>query len=174
MFKRLFRKPKATDDPPQDGGLAAIYGFELLAQQPIVIDEQGLLDDLSAELGDVHRTGAKDTYHYLVKDITVAFQEGHLPAQLVIFPGTLEKRNWTGTDAFRQSWRLPHAEQRVAQCPHSVFFSDLMSRLLDHRQRRRLLAGALRAVIKRSNAELVYARDTGSGLAICIFPANQP
>lgn len=157
MLRWFSRKSRAANDPPDVGGFAVVYGFELLARQPIVIDEQRVLDHLSAELGDVQRSDARDTNHYFVKDVTVAFQEGHLPSQLVIFPGALEKHNWTGTDAFHQSRRLPDAEQRVAACPHGIFLSDLMSSLLDHRRRRKILAAALRAVIKHSNAELLYA-----------------
>lgn len=160
MLRWFSRKSKTADDPPDTMGFAVVYGFELLARQPIVIDEQGVLDHLSAELGEVQRSDVDGRCHYFVKDVTIAFPEGDMPSQLIIVPGAIENHNWIGTDAFQQSWHLPDAEQRVAACPHGIFVGDFVSTGLDHGPRRKNLAAALRAVIKHSNVELLYALPT--------------
>jgi Domain of unknown function (DUF4261) len=160
MFGTFFGKFRRRRDPPVSAGRTPIYGFELLASNPVEMDERRMFDELRAELGEIDRVGHGHSYQYALREFPVVLADGEVPAQLVIFPGALKGHNWIGTDAFLQSWQLTDTENRVAACPYGFFMSDLMSSLLDHRQRRRNLATALRSVVRHSNAELIYAMPT--------------
>jgi hypothetical protein len=147
--------PDNPPDPLCRNGFWPVYMLELFASEPVAFDEQGLLDDLVATLGQVEQA-SQGMLHYVLKDFPVQFQDGSGAAQVLVGVPARGRPKWDIGKSVEQSWRLPNADQRLSGCPHRALINDLMSSPLDHRQRRTILSAVLRATIRNSNVELVH------------------
>jgi hypothetical protein len=116
MFGRFLDRFRQRRDEREPAGPTTIYGFELLSSRPVEIDERRIFEELSAELGEIDRAEHSESFQYFVRQVSVAYEDGQLPAQLVLFREPLRDHNWIGTDALEQSWRLSDADDAVPRC----------------------------------------------------------
>ncbi len=142
----------------EHGGFAPVFPIELLAEQPIVIDEEALFADMIRALGPVDRRGEPPAALYFLPSFPVELADAKLCAQVALLradrPGAPEKIE----DSACQSWRLEPevARARAARAMHSILLTDFMSSSLGHDQRRTVLSASLRAALRNSNVELVH------------------
>jgi hypothetical protein len=137
----------------RSNGYSAAYPIELLARNPIEIDEAALVDALAKRLGRVKTTGQL----FLLEDFPVQFQEGEMPAQLQLLgPVRLAaKRADEITKALQQSWAFRDATQVYEACRHMHLLTNMMSSSLSHQVRRKIIANGLLALLETTQVDLI-------------------
>jgi hypothetical protein len=140
------------------------YSIELYARAPIDLDRDQLLAAMRSHLGDVDSPEPKAdraTQMFILKDHIAHYQDGSIPAQLVLLPASDGAPDLTKFDAvFEQSWSFRNAREVMETCAHSCLYSDLMSAALPQDQRRRLLAAGLLAILSCAKIDAVYFPET--------------
>ena len=142
----------------QSNGYSAAYPIELLARNPIEIDELAVVRALTGRLGRVKATG----HLFLLEDFPVQFREGAIPAQLALLGavGPTAKRTDDITKALQQSWSFRAAAQVYEACRHMQLLANMMSSPLSHQVRRKIIANGLLALLETTQVDLIYWAPT--------------
>lgn len=149
-------------------GYSAAYPIELLARNPIEVDEPAFVRALAGRLGRVKATSQipqADGSHiclFLLEDFPVQFRDGSIPAQLALLGpvGQPPQRTDEITKALQQSWAFPAAAQVYEACSHTRLLTNMMSSPLSHQVRRRIIANGLLALLETTRVDLIYWAPT--------------
>jgi hypothetical protein len=141
-----------------NNGYSAAYPIELLARNPIEVDEPAFVHALARRLGRVKATGPM----FLLEDFPVQFRDGSMPAQLALLGPVSQTAQRTDdiTKALQQSWAFPAAAQVYEACSHMRLLTNMMSSPLSHQVRRKIIANGLLALLETSRADLIYWAPT--------------
>ncbi|WP_213653359.1 DUF4261 domain-containing protein [Paenibacillus vini] len=103
---------------------------------------------LESRCGKTDTVSPDDTLSsFAVEAYKVAYQEGELPAQVMMADVTPFKQE-TITDLERtQFWTMPDAEDVLQECHYKLLISDFMAAGLDYKSRSALLADWLEAAV---------------------------
>jgi hypothetical protein len=147
----LITRQQAMD---RSNAYSAAYPIELLARNPIEIDESALVRALTRRLGRVKATG----HMFFLEDFPVQFREGAIPAQLALMGavGLSAKRTDDITKALHQSWAFPAAAQVYDACGHMEMLTNMMSSPLSHQVRRKIISNGLLALLETTQVDLIY------------------
>lgn len=142
----------------RSNGYSAAYPIELLARNPIEVDEPAFVCALAKRLGRVKATGLV----FLLEDFPVQFREGTIPAQLALLGpvGPSAKRTDDIKKALQQSWAFPAAAQVYQACGHMQLLTNMMSSPLSHQARRKIIANGLLALLETTQVDLIYWAPT--------------
>jgi len=157
----------AADAPLRErnapNGFAPVYGIELLAEKPIRFDREAVRAEMARSLGRVATTpGAGDPNLFFCEDFPVVLKDATVCAQIACLAGSGASKPEANPqlDPLLQSRTISDPAVRVARSTHSLLLCDMMSRSLDHAQRRRILAAGLRAVLAHAEVDLVHMTPT--------------
>lgn len=138
-----------------------IYAVELLFETAPTIQSDLLLKALRQTCPDIEPLGTPgdaSSFHFVHSSHLVHYDQGAMPAQLVIFSGK-RKGDHTGLqDAVQQSWNLPDAEKVVAALPHKILVTDLMARGLPYKERLSIFLDALEAIVSTLKCPAIHWR----------------
>lgn len=135
------------------------YTIELFAREPITPDHDSLRAAMNTMFPNVEAPEPKapgGTQLFLLHDHTVSYEQGSVPAQLVVLPANAGPELEKYADAFLQCWSFPQAQDIVAACKFSCLFSDVMSAALPQKERRQILAKGLLALLQTQPVDAVY------------------
>jgi uncharacterized protein DUF4261 len=142
----------------RSNGHSGAYPIELLARNPIEIDEPAVVRALAGRLGRVKATGSL----FFLEDFPVQFREGAIPAQLALL-GPVEptaQRTDDITKALQQSWAFRAAAEVYETCRHMRLLANMMSSPLSHQVRRKIIANGLLALLETTQIDLIYWTPT--------------
>jgi hypothetical protein len=147
----------------RSNGYSAAYPIELLARNPIEIDQSALMSALARRLGRVAASG----HMFFLEDFPVQFREGAIPAQLALVGrvSPSAKRTDNITKALQQSWAFRNAAQVYETCTHMEMLTNIMSSPLSHQVRRKILANGLLALLEATQIDLIHWTPTQQMLA---------
>lgn len=147
-----------SNHPPN---LSGIYSVELLYKAAPSLDKSALLDRLQQHCGNVAPLDLQSSllaFAYL--DHPVQYQNGSLPAQVLLtkadHPPTIEAL----APALEQTWDWDEARQVVASCTASLLITDLMAAGLDHRARLALFHGVIVSVLELTSCHAIHWRTS--------------
>jgi len=150
-----------------DNGFVAAYPIELLARNPIVVDQPALVRALARRLGRVEATGqipqpgTSQVAMFHLMDFPVQLKDGSIPAQLVLLmAGEKAQRTDAITQVVQQSWAFPAAAQVYEECSHMLLLSEMMATPLPHQGRRKIIANGLLALLEATRVDLIHWMPT--------------
>lgn len=135
------------------------YTIELFSREPITPDHGQLLAAMNTKFKNVEAPEPKSaagTQLFLLHDHMVSYEEGAVPAQLVVLPANAGPDLEKYAGAFLQCWSFPQAQEIVSACSYSCIFSDVMSAALAQKERRQILAKGLLALMQTQPVDAVY------------------
>ena len=150
-----------------ENGFVAAYPIELLARNPIVVDQAALVCALAKRLGRVEPTGqipqpgTSQVAMFHLMDFPVQLKEGSIPAQLVLLmAGRKAQRTDAITQVLQQSWAFPAAAQVYEECGHMLLLSEMMATPLPHQVRRKIIANGMLALLEATRVDLIHWMPT--------------
>jgi len=150
-----------------DNGFVAAYPIELLARNPIVVDQPAFVRALTGRLGRVDATGqipqpgTSQVAIFHLKDFPVQLKDATIWAQLVLLmAGQKAQRTNTITQALQQSWAFPAAAQVYEECSHMLLLTEMMATPLPHQVRRKIIANGLLALLEATQVDLIHWMPT--------------
>ncbi len=149
-----------------------IYAVELLFETAPKIQSDVLLSALQQAcpgiepMGDLGKAG---TFHFAHSSHRAQYQEGSIPAQLVLYPGERKDDSTKISEAVQQSWNLPDAEKVVASLPHKILVHDMMARGLPYKERLSIFLDALEAIISTLGCRAIHWRASQQMISAAYF-----
>ena len=135
----------------ENGIFSAAYPIELLSHKPFRPDHRTLKEAFGRRLGRVDvpdDAGPGKPFLFFLRDYPVELEDATVPAQLALFntdkpvdPARYEK-------PLQQSWDIDEPAALLGQCRHSLALANMMSASLPQEVRRRIVAGALLALVE--------------------------
>lgn len=150
-------------NPEKPMGITAL---ELLSSSPIKLDWDEIYQSFKNQFHEVIKmdgTEERSSLQFGFPEYTVQYQDGALPAQIILMPHTEDMFNFENyAPHLQQTWGWNDAESVVSNCKYSFSVLDVMARGLHPHQRRDLIHKALLAILDRIDCD-----------AICWQPSQQ-
>ena len=150
-----------------DNGFSPTYPIELLARNPIAVDEAALTAALAKRLGRVTPAdgeGVGKTLHYALENYPVGSKDRSAPARLVFLkPGdkaSPQVRTAAVEAALEQSSQADVARSVYRACEHSLLMANMLSSSLPQHVRREIVVNSLLAILEVADIDLVYWMPT--------------
>lgn len=151
-------------DPSHSGppGFARTYGVELLYTAAPRIDESTFRRVIDHELPKSEVTPTGSGLMVAHKSDIVHFTDRSGPATTAVMVGKPGVDFTRYAEALRQTWTWREtATQRLEECTHSVFVTDLLSAQLPPRRRIELVLRVVRAVCASSQVHVIAWHPAG-------------
>lgn len=127
-----------------------IYSVDLLCTEPPSLSKAGLIEALQAKCPGIEplsRDPSSELLAFAHSRHLVQYNQGNVPAQLMVFPGDRDHDRTNIEDAILQSWAQKDARALVASTHHKVFVSDLMARGLPYKERLGIFLDSLAGIL---------------------------
>lgn len=164
--------------PPNNPEMQTVCLF--FENEPL-LDKATILSELKARFTNVETVDddlSDSPLVFFFPDYLVPLQEDAVPAQGAIITMDQQLQLDRFTTAFRQSWHWDNAEKIMAACKYEINLTDLMSRSLPPMARLAYFQKFVSAVVKATNPQVVYFRnsdkllDPGDFLKTCDIAQN--
>ena len=123
----------------------------LFEKSPVKVDletvEKALIDKFH-DIGDTNATSYKEAMQlFAIKKYAVQFAEGSMPAQVVLSNATEFDESTIDAVSRSQFWDIENSAEILSKCLYQINIFDMMSSLLDYKERCEMLMDWLEVVI---------------------------
>lgn len=135
------------------------YPIELLSSKPFQPNQTVLRAALSRRLGrvDIPEGRSPDkAFMFFLRDYPVELEDATVPAQLTLLATDKPMEPTRYQEALQQCWDIEEPAKALGRCNHSAVLVNMMSSSLPQHVRRRIVAGALLALMEEIHVDLIY------------------
>ncbi len=165
------QEPLKQDRAQQDQFQQVFFMHLLFREKPELPSEAALLDALRKRFGEVdlvvpfkdEKGGDNRLVSFGVKKYTCEFQDGSMPAQIMMYGFDAHKENDALTPLQRsQFWDVPDGGAVYDSCPYAIWLSDFMAATLPAEDRCNLLMDWLEVALELlPQCTAVYTPSSG-------------
>ncbi len=141
-----------------------LYMIKLLfSEEPTKLNMDILKKALIQKFGEVDTVANAGNMHsFAIKKYPVQYTEGLLPAQIVLTDSSDFIQDSIDTLSRSQFWNIANSEEILASCSHEVAIFDMMSSLLEYKDRCEMLMDWLEVALEiYPNCKAVWVKSAG-------------
>ncbi|MCI8869515.1 MAG: DUF4261 domain-containing protein [Lawsonibacter sp.] len=143
-------KTAEPERKPQDleGKWQPVYFMWLLFdREPQLPSPEAMQSALEKKYGPVDSLGTEESRAFAVPKYMAQFQDGQMPAQVVMFPPQPFVQEELGVLERSQLWNVPDGQELLSRATHKVLLSDMMA-VMDYPKRCELLMDYMEAAVE--------------------------